>query len=752
MSDDGLDLEMIPEFLQESREHLDRMEQDLLVLERDPTASAPIHSIFRAIHTIKGTAGFLGLARLQRLAHNGEHLLSRLRDGRVTLTAVTTSLLLELCDLTRAALTHIEEHHAESTADHDGLIHRLAAAAEPAPAPAPAPVAGPDAAVAAPRTVAVAASAPSEPAPPPAPGPAAVTAPAGDAAPPSPPAPVAKTATPPDRGPGHAGGHAADASVRVDTTLLDDLVDLAGELVLARSRLGQFARSWADPVHVATWQRLCAISTRLQEQVMKTRMQPIGTGWSKLPRTVRDLAGACGKQVRIELEGQDTELDRGLIEAIRDPLTHVLRNAVDHGIEPPATRVAAGKAAEGVITLRALHDSGNVVIEIRDDGGGVRADRVRAKAIERGLIDEVGAAAMTTAELQQLVFLPGFSTAEAVTAVSGRGVGMDVVRSNIEKIGGVVALTSREGAGTDIRITIPLTLAILPALVVEAGAQRYAIPQAALRELVKIGGDRPLERVHDALVFRLRERLIPVVELAPALGGPAASAPGLLLIVESDGVLFGLAVDGYHNTEEIVVKPLDRHARTLGSYGGATILGDGKVALILDVRALARGNRIAARTGSVAPAAAAVAGLVPEAEAGAGPESLILIRQGDGGRYAVPLASIERIADVAAEQIDRSGGGEVVLLGGEVVPLVRLGDLLHVGSVAGDGPIKLLVCAGAHRVGVVVDAVEDVVQECASVAGGPDGRTPAILCGDRVIDVLDPRVLLAARAGQEAWS
>ncbi|MBP6838973.1 MAG: chemotaxis protein CheA, partial [Kofleriaceae bacterium] len=550
----------------------------------------------------------------------------------------------------------------------------------------------------------------------------------------------------------HAGGHAADASVRVDTTLLDDLVDLAGELVLARSRLGQFARSWADPVHVATWQRLCAISTRLQEQVMKTRMQPIGTGWSKLPRTVRDLAGACGKQVRIELEGQDTELDRGLIEAIRDPLTHVLRNAVDHGIEPPATRVAAGKAAEGVITLRALHDSGNVVIEIRDDGGGVRADRVRAKAIERGLIDEVGAAAMTTAELQQLVFLPGFSTAEAVTAVSGRGVGMDVVRSNIEKIGGVVALTSREGAGTDIRITIPLTLAILPALVVEAGAQRYAIPQAALRELVKIGGDRPLERVHDALVFRLRERLIPVVELAPALGGRAAGGAGLLLIVESDGVLFGLAVDGYHNTEGIVVKPLDRHARTLGSYGGATILGDGKVALILDVRALARANRIAARTGSVAPAAAALAGLVPEAEAGAGPESLILIRQGDGGRYAVPLASIERIADVAAEQIDRSGGGEVVLLGGEVVPLVRLGDLLHVGSVAGDGPIKLLVCAGAHRVGVVVDAVEDVVQECASVAGGPDGRTPAILCGDRVIDVLDPRVLLAARAGQEAWS
>jgi two-component system chemotaxis sensor kinase CheA len=582
MSD--LDPEILVEFLIESRENLDQMERELVVLERDPAAATALNAIFRAIHTIKGTAGFLGLDALQRLTHVGETLLSRLRDRELVFTPALASLQLRLVDAVRAMLAYIEANGSESPEAYLELAADLAAASEsdaaPAPALAPPQVAAP---------LPVAAPPPVTLAPPPPPPPASIIAP--------PPAPAAASPAPAEP----ARPVATDTTVRVDVGLLDQLVNLAGELVLARNRLTRYASTWLDPVHLASWQRLHQISSQLQEQVMKTRMQPIGTTWAKLPRTVRDLATQCGKQVRLELEGGETELDRTLLEAIRDPMTHALRNAIDHGIEPPTERLEACKEPEGVIRLRAYHDSGQVHIELSDDGAGIRPAKVKAKAIERGVISADAAERMSDAELIRLVFRPGFSTAETVTSVSGRGVGMDVVRSNIEKIGGQVDIASVAGEGTTLHIAIPLTLAILPALIVESGGERYAIPQAMLRELVRVDADHPIEHVHAAPVFRLRGRLLPLIDLARAVGAPASPAPQRIMVLSADGHEFGVLIDRYHDTEEIVVKPLGRHLRDVGQYGGATILGDGRVVLIVDCRAIARD---VCRQLAAAPAAA----------------------------------------------------------------------------------------------------------------------------------------------------
>ncbi|MCE9572015.1 MAG: chemotaxis protein CheW, partial [Deltaproteobacteria bacterium] len=574
-----------------------------------------------------------------------------------------------------------------------------------APAPAPAPIAA-------------APAAPAAPAP-------AAAAPAGDAP------------------------HRTDSTVRVDVALLDGLVNLAGELILARNRLHQFANTWSDTAHVATWQRLQLITSQLQEQVMKTRMQPIGAGWTKLTRTVRDLAAQLGKKARIEMEGEDTELDRTLIEAIRDPLTHVLRNAVDHGLEAPDERVRRGKPAEGVIRLRAYHDSGHVNIDISDDGGGIRTDRVRAKAVERGLITADQAAQMSDADAARLVFAPGFSTAEVVTNVSGRGVGMDVVRSNIEKIGGQVDLSSEVGVGTTLRITIPLTLAILPALIVECRGQRYAIPQAALRELVRIDAAHPIELVHSAPVFRLRGRLLPLVDLAAAVGDAPLEAPRLLLVVESEGTTLGLIVDRYHDSEEIVVKPLGRQLRECTQYGGATILGDGGVALILDIRQLARRAGLHAERRATSSAAA----LAPVA-ARDDRTTMVMLQQGVNGRFAVPLSSIDRIDEVDASRIERTGPDEVVQLQGDLLPVMRLGTALGVDTA--DSPIlQLIVCHAANRkVGVAVDQILDIVEVLPELrwSNRRTGVTGTVLFEGRVVELLDLPQLIEATAPHLLWS
>ncbi|HZJ61953.1 MAG TPA: chemotaxis protein CheA, partial [Kofleriaceae bacterium] len=460
--------DVVHEFLAESRENLDQVDLDLVTLEKNPDDASIVARIFRAIHTIKGTCGFLGFSRLEAVSHAGESVLSALRDEEIAATPTLTTVLLATVDVIRNMLGRIEATGDEGDADNTVLIAQLTElyrGGTPALSAVPAPVAEPP---------------PAEelPAPPP-----PVIAPPSAAPAPSPALDASGDVS------------AAETSIRVDVALLDRLMNLVGELVLARNQIIQFTGANGDATFISATQQLNLITSELQEGVMKTRMQPIGNVWQKFPRVVRDLARSCDKRVELVMEGEATELDKTLIEAIKDPLTHLVRNAVDHGIEVPDARLAAGKPADGRLLLRAFHEGGQVNIEVTDDGAGLDAERIRDRAIERAIITPDQAARMTERELFRLVFLPGFSTAQKVTNVSGRGVGMDVVRTNIERIGGAIELQGKRGVGTTIKIKIPLTLAIIPALVVASGDSRYAIPQVSLHELVRLEGEDALAAI-----------------------------------------------------------------------------------------------------------------------------------------------------------------------------------------------------------------------------------------------------------------
>ncbi|HJZ56908.1 MAG TPA: chemotaxis protein CheA, partial [Gemmataceae bacterium] len=488
--------DVIREFLLETHENLGQLDLDLVTLEKEPGERETLARVFRTLHTVKGTAGFLGLPKLQAVAHAGENLLGRLRAGEITFEPEIATALLGVVDAIRKVLAALEatQGAGEGSGDYSELVRTLERLTKAGSGTRP-------------RGVAVTPAQPKPPLPPvpepPPPQPSLVAPPevsivqaVSSARPPEPPPEPTETRAP----------AVADASIRVDVGLLDKLMNLVGELVLARNQIVQFGNSQEDPAFLGTVQRLNLLTTELQAGVMKTRMQPVGNVWGKFPRLVRDLAVACGKQVRIDMDGQETELDKTIIEAVRDPLTHMVRNAVDHGIEPPGERTTRGKPAEGRLLLHAFHEGGKVVMEITDDGGGIDPHRVRDKAVQAGLVSPEQAARMTDRELVHLVFLPGFSTTDRVTQFSGRGVGMDVVRTNIEKIGGTVDIESVPGRGTTVRLKIPLTLAIIPALTVTAGGDRYAIPQVSLLELVRLEGEqvhKGIEQVHGVPVYRL---------------------------------------------------------------------------------------------------------------------------------------------------------------------------------------------------------------------------------------------------------
>jgi two-component system, chemotaxis family, sensor kinase CheA len=523
--------EIVTEFLVESHENLDQLDRDLLALEQNPGSRELLAGVFRTIHTIKGTSGFLAFHRLEKLTHVGENLLSRLRDGLIELTDARSSALLRMVDAVRGLLTNIEATGSEGDGDDSELLGLLSSLVEDGTAPAAAAPAAPEAteppAEAAPiGEVLVQAGATTED---------AVQLARmeqeqfGDQRPLGSILVEHGTATPAavegalETQTAHRS--VVDSSVRVDVELLDSLMRMVGELVLARnqlvSRLGESADTGKDSSLARSAQRLSLVTSELQEQVMKTRMQPVDTVWNKLPRVVRDLAKQCGRQVRLEMAGRDTELDRSVLEAIKDPLTHLVRNAVDHGIEPPEQRIAAGKSAEGVLLLRAYHEAGQVHLEITDDGAGIDPARIAAKAVERGLVSQAQLAAMAPRDLLHLIFLPGFSTAAAITNVSGRGVGMDVVKTRIEAIGGAVDVSSRLGNGSTFKLTIPLTLAIIPALTIGCAGRRYAVPQVSVLELVRLSGEHArgdVELISGAPVYRLRDMLLPLVRLDEQLG------------------------------------------------------------------------------------------------------------------------------------------------------------------------------------------------------------------------------------------
>jgi two-component system chemotaxis sensor kinase CheA len=738
------DDEIMREFLIESRENLLGLDRDFVALEQNPRDHALLSRIFRCVHTIKGTSGFLNLPALEKLTHVGETQLSRLRDGEILLDAHATTALLAMVDAVRRVLTSLEQNQGEGNEDFSGIIAELSkigqAPATGAPVPAPA----------APVPPVVASE---RPAPKPSVRPSKVEKlpTARPSVHPAAPAPAAAAPGVDAQDPQRTAS-VAETAIRVDVALLDRVMNLVGELVLARNQILQYGAKSNDPGLVNASQRLNLLTTELQAGVMKTRMQPIGSVWSRFPRVVRDLANVCGKSVHVELEGSGTELDRSIIEAIKDPLMHAVRNAIDHGIESSAERARAGKPASGRLCFRAYHEGGQVNIEIADDGGGINSDKVRARAIERGLVSAERAQRMNARELLHLIFLPGFSTAESVTHLSGRGVGMDVVKTNIEKIGGTVDIDSERGVGTTLKIKIPLTLAIIPALIVTSGSERFAIPQVNLLELVRLEGAqsrRGIETLHGTPLYRLRGNLLPLVFLNEALDlpGPGAGIDVInIVVLQADDRQFGLVVDGISDTEEIVVKPLGKELKRLDVFAGATIMGDGRVALILDVLGVARHSNVTAASRERAmPEPEAAAAAAPEAR-----ETLLLFRAAGSERMAIPLSLVARLEEIAPERIEHAGGREVVQYRGSILPLVRLDEERpNTRRAVREGPLNVVVYTEHGRsVGLVVDAILDVVNEVVRVedAGGAPGLRGLAVIQGKVTDLLDVHAVLRRHA------
>ena len=850
--------EIIGEFLVESYEGLDRLDQAFIDLEETPDDIGTLTEAFRILHTIKGTCGFLGFGQLERVAHRGENLLSLLRDEVLEMNHEIADALLATVDAIREILGVIEDTEEEGQHDNEALIARLevlsgqppvaapptseaeapaaeAPAAEEPAAEAPAedasaaeaeepqpegvvlfnqpddvvdPGAGaPDGGVvllnppdsgadgtladafqaadaiagetadaegaAEPAASAEAAEPGQAPAPDAAPAAkdserigdilvsdgaadrtdveiAATEQVLGDARPigkiladegKAEPAEVEKAASK-QRG-------AADSTIRVDVAVLDTLMNLVGELVLSRNQIMQLASEEEHHEFTGPAQRLNLITSELQEGVMRTRMQPIGNIWNKLPRVVRDLSQQFGKQIRLEMEGKGTELDRTILEAIKDPLTHMVRNTVDHGVEDPDVRTAVGKNPEGVLKLAASHEGGQVNIEISDDGAGIDPDRMRTKAVEKGIITTEAATKMTDNEAVNLIFAPGFSTAAKVSNVSGRGVGMDVVRTNVERIGGSVDVKSVAGQGTVFKIKIPLTLAIIPAITIRCGGNRYAIPQVSLQELVRLDGNdlsSRIEDLHGAPVYRLRERLLPIIDLREQLGvePDAESTSTNIVVLQLDGKPFGLVVDHIENTEEIVVKPLGREVKDIALFSGATIMGDGKVALILDVVGLAAAADIVnvGRQGDNAADGPQVA--FDSDDEVLDDRTLLLVDFDEDHRAAIPLSAIERLEEFDADQIEDSGHQTVVQYRGSILPILDLGPTTGMGGSAFDSGVRInsVVCSfHGISVGLAVGSILDIVSQ-AEVHQTAGGTIETAIINGHVTDVIDVESLL----------
>ncbi len=817
--------EIIEEFLVESHENLDRLDAEFVRLEDDPDDVDVLAGIFRDIHTIKGTSGFLGYGKLESVAHVGENLLSKLRDGDLRLNAERTSALLAMVDAIRQILARIEADRVEGDGDYDALVARLERVASDTAAPAVEPPA-----VVEPPVVEHAVDEPQADEPQ-ADGPAPEVVETQVAEPAvievvEPPAvdhpevderfsdivaqltamgssigdflkreagvseeDLATAVAAQDHGdPRHigeilieqgvisseqlvaalrhqqaqAGGGggrtAADSTIRVDVDLLDHLMNLVGELVLARNQIVQFTADGASANLLDTSQRLNLITTELQEGVMKTRMQPIGNVFNKFPRVVRDISLSLGKQVEVVMEGKGTELDKTIIEAIKDPLTHMVRNSVDHGIETPEVRVAAGKPAEGVLQLRAYHEGGQVNIEITDDGAGIDPKRIAAKAVEKGVATAEQVARMGDRELVNLIFAPGLSTADSVSNISGRGVGMDVVRTSIERIGGSVDVVSELGRGTTTKIKIPLTLAIIPALIVESGGERFAIPQVSLLELVRLDpsdANAGVEHVHGAPVYRLRGRLLPLVYLDEQLdvrsGDEGRTEITNIVVLQADDQQFGLVVERVSDTAEIVVKPLGQVLKHIPTYAGATIMGDGRVALILDVMGIAQGAGIAGTRHTSTTVEDAATG------EGSDTESLLIFglgepdAMGNDARMAIPLTQVARLEEIDPSRIEYASGQAVIQYRDDILPLVWLSSTLGLGMPVIDPGRELQVIVyerGAGQVGFVVERIADVVQDTVTIRRPSTtvGVKGSAIIGGKVTDVLDVEAVIAVEA------
>ncbi len=841
--------EMLDLFVQEANEHLATLETDLVALDANPRDAALLNRIFRAVHSVKGTAGFFGLTAITDVAHVMESVMALVRDGRMDATPTLINLFLASTDKLKAMVGAPERSADIPTQDERTALHALLKTEPPVrPAPADQPtlplylssfnidpelvrdalrhghhcyvvqlrlhadieaqgqtiltylndveslgtiidtatdLAGVGLGEAIPADVmcsilfatamesdlllaafnlpaeqlvhvpadllktwlqtqatlvpaypsATAATPP--PVVPQAPSPSQALAPVPVSLPLSAPAAPELRLAAQEQSlavpqPAAAATRAKpEETVRISVNLLDTLMNLAGEMVLGRNRLlrlapagGETGTAESQEGLTGIVQDISAVTSDLQRTIMRARLQPVGGLFGKFNRIIRDLGQKLGKDISLETVGDDVELDRALIEGLSDPLTHLIRNSADHGIEPPDERTRAGKPPGGHVRISAAHLAGRVQIEVRDDGRGLNPEKLKSKAIEKGLITSEQAARLSETEAWQLIFAPGFSTAAIVSDVSGRGVGMDVVKTNIERLGGRVEIRSVLGQGTAIIIRLPLTLAIIPALIIGCGTRRFAVPQLNLVEIVRPGEDRPLEDFGGARILRLREELLPVLNLADLLGLPqtlTAESPGFVLILNLDNRRFGLQVEQIADTEEIVVKPLGRHLQGTSLYSGATLLGQGEIALIIDLAGLAAG-RLPAETTS--------ARKVLKAGAELASERILVFSAGTPETFAMHIANIQRIEKIETSRIERIGAHDYLRRkDGPTLRLLRIQDHLAV-TPAGPLPAEVHIIVPRlvhHPVALIADCILDATDLPAGALDSASFRSPGIL-------------------------
>ncbi len=731
--------DLLREFLTETNESLDLVDVQLVKFEQDPNNAKILDNIFRLVHTIKGTCGFLGLPRLEALAHAAETLMGRFRDGKAV-TGEAVSLILATIDRLKEILDELEKTEGEPEGSDRDLIDELErmveqsgseaplGAPEPPRAPKPPKPAELTEGTLVPQTleralrpgevsldelerafretsVEVDTSRPAAKVDPAAKAPDRAAASAA-----AKPGAAKKSVVEMDVAATSEADKVANQSIRVNVDTLEHLMTMVSELVLTRNQLLEIVRRHEDSEFKVPLQRLSNVTAELQEGVMKTRMQPIGNAWQKLPRIVRDLSTELGKQIELEMHGADTELDRQVLDLIKDPLTHMVRNSADHGLEMPAERAKAGKPEVGTIRLSAYHEGGHILICIADDGRGLNTDRIKQKALENGLASELDLEKMTEAQIHKFIFAPGFSTAAKITNVSGRGVGMDVVRTNIDQIGGTIDVKSVPGEGSSFTIKIPLTLAIVSALIVEAAGDRFAIPQLSVVELVRAraNSDHRIERIKDTPVLRLRNKLLPLIHLKKLLkidGGAEIDAEnGFIVVTQVGSQTFGIVVDGVFHTEEIVVKPMSSKLRHISMFSGNTILGDGSVIMIIDPNGI---------VSAIGTSGASQRDIAEESENARGASSdqltsLLVFRAGSQQPKAVPLSLVTRLEELDANKIELSNGRHMIQYRDQLMPLVEIEG----AKVRDQGSQPILVFADDGRsMGLVVDEIIDIVEE-----------------------------------------
>ena len=713
--------DLVQEFLTETSESINALDIDIVKLEQNPNDKDLISRIFRLVHTIKGTCGFLGLPRLEKVAHHSENIMGCYREGSLQITEETVSLIFEAIDRIKTIVAGIAATGTEIEGDDEELIAKLDAVYESKSKDNP---------IVKEESMIDPNSSDLSTTP---------TTAEDDTKPSTSEEKNATTATQTSV-PSTA---VEEKTLRVDVDVLENLMTMVSELVLTRNQLLQILRTEHDSPFTPPLQRLSHVVSELQEGVMQTRMQPIGNAWSKLPRIIRDINVELGKKINLDMRGSDTELDRQVLEFIKDPLTHMVRNSGDHGIETPKERLAAGKREEGTVLLNAFHEGGHIVIEISDDGRGLNMDKIRKKALEQGIATEEQIKTMTDQQIQQFIFAAGFSTAKEITAVSGRGVGMDVVRTNIEKIGGTIEMRSIWNKGTTFTIKIPLTLAIVSALIIEAVGERFAIPQISVQELVRLSveGDNKLEEINGTPIMRLRNRLLPLVALGTVLNleetDNSETNNGIgkqVIVVEVGAQTFGIVVDQVFDTEEIVVKPVSPILKGIRIFSGNTILGDGSVIMILDP------NGIANAIGSIVDVEAENSktegsNILTDAES---KTSLLIFKAGEGASRAVPLSLVARLEEFDVKKIEFSGHQKVVQYRGKLMPLIPFSDQMIQKEQGGQ---SVLVFSDRERsMGLMVDEIVDIVEETINVeikAENNFGLLGSAIIHDQAMDVID---------------